>query len=620
MEGMVLFESITGLWGLLALVPFFIIYLRRPKMEEQMLPSLLFILQDQQEIKRFSFFKKFFSNILFYIQLLVILSLALALAEPLITLPYDGSREHTVIALDASASMQTKLGAGTRFSKAVAEAQSRITGKTSIILAESTPVTLLREGNSREAKALLASLMPKATPTNLGPALLAAKDALSGTAGKVVVLSDFLQKGGSDLSVARRELAALGNDVEFVHIASEASNVGIVELAISGNKVEEFIKNYDKEERKVTVSLVAESGTEKKALTLMEGSIESASFDTPLGKSRVAIEEADDLAIDNTAYAYVPPESSIEVLYITNRGASSIIAAIGAAATTTVHAVTPPVLTITRDDEKIEPYSHDVIVVDGIKNVGQERGILPGTFEDIRRYVEKGGNLIIVAQDDLQSIDLRGLLPVELVELATDDSAIVFDQPNNRITKDITLASTRKHFTTAAKHGHTLLSAAETNATLLVVQPYGAGNVAYYGIADESNPFATSASYPIFWNELVQFMVGIDDLSSYHLKTGELIAASQGEVATPSGSIAGSRVLADEAGYYAFDSTIAAANLLDEDESDVSGTAEEAEVADSFVAGRVKSSQDAPLALPLLMLALALMILEVLYIKRRGDL
>src|SRR3989344_3239529 len=116
------FTNTIGLLALLSLIPFIILYLRRPKPQDRIIPSLMFLIREKKMSKRYSFLRRFLVNLLFLIQLLILTGLAFTVAMPFIKLPYDVSLENTVIALDASASMQAK-EKNTRFDEAVKEAK-----------------------------------------------------------------------------------------------------------------------------------------------------------------------------------------------------------------------------------------------------------------------------------------------------------------------------------------------------------------------------------------------------------------------------------------------------------------------------------------------------------------
>ncbi|MDP2767595.1 MAG: BatA domain-containing protein, partial [Candidatus Methanoperedens sp.] len=140
------FANEIGLYALLSIIPLIIIYLLRPRPRKLKIPSLMFLF-DLEKKKRLNIFRKFLKDPLFLIQLLVLTLVSLAVAAPFIMANEEAGGGHTIIVLDASASMQ----ADGRFEKAVKEAEKFLSAKNTIILAESVPVMVMKEAPSSSA-------------------------------------------------------------------------------------------------------------------------------------------------------------------------------------------------------------------------------------------------------------------------------------------------------------------------------------------------------------------------------------------------------------------------------------------------------------------------------------
>ena len=141
------FQRPFGLWALIAVAVFIILYLRRPKPQDKVIPSLMFIIQDNKRSKQYSFFQKLMTNLLFLLQFFSIFGLAVVAAAPFVKLKYDVTLENTVIILDVSASMQAEEKGASRFDKALEEAKKVLSGSNSIILAENIPLIALENEN-----------------------------------------------------------------------------------------------------------------------------------------------------------------------------------------------------------------------------------------------------------------------------------------------------------------------------------------------------------------------------------------------------------------------------------------------------------------------------------------
>ncbi|MFB6198625.1 MAG: BatA domain-containing protein, partial [Halobacteriaceae archaeon] len=73
-----------GLYGLLSAIPLILLYLIRPKPKEQEIPSLMFFLKEQGVEREKNFFKRFSKDLLFWLQLLILITLSIAAAKPYI--------------------------------------------------------------------------------------------------------------------------------------------------------------------------------------------------------------------------------------------------------------------------------------------------------------------------------------------------------------------------------------------------------------------------------------------------------------------------------------------------------------------------------------------------------
>ena len=119
-----------GLFALLLLIPFIIIYLRKPKAINRILPSIMFLSEHKGMMRRSSILQKLLRNLLFLIQLLLLTILLIALAEPYYETAATRLFEDTIIIMDTSASMSHSA----QFQRAQEEALRSI-GRTTTIIA-----------------------------------------------------------------------------------------------------------------------------------------------------------------------------------------------------------------------------------------------------------------------------------------------------------------------------------------------------------------------------------------------------------------------------------------------------------------------------------------------------
>ena len=616
------FQRPLGLWALIAVAIFIFLYLRRPKPQEKVIPSLMFIMQDTKRSKQYSFFQKLMTNLLFLIQLLSILGLSLVAAAPFVNLKYDETLENTVIILDVSASMQSKEKGISRFDKAVEQAKKVLSGRNSIIMAENVPLIALENENTEIALDVLSKIKPRATTTNLGDALLLAKDILGDKPGRIIVFSDFIATEGPDIRVVRTTLSSEDKIVDFVDVSNNAKNVGITRLEVNKYNTKIYVKNFNKESKQVTIKIVKDNKIiTQTSVRIAPNSIENFIFDTPPGISKVELEPKDDLEVDDSAYIATPPKIKNTVLLITNeKEKTNLELALESARDIEVNVVRPPVISINTKKEKIEPYKHDVIIIYKIK----KNEIVPGTFEDIEDYVDNGGNLIIAAQDDLRDINIRDLNIVQLKNKINKPTKIcveTINQITKQFEKERCFTTTSSYFGLEAKKGTITFASSDDKTPLIVYGEKKKGKIAYYGILDDISDFKTLPSYPIFWNSLINFMVGTEDIKDFNLKTGKIATIGEQKVKTPSSSLTTSKLLMDDVGIYEFDNKKFAVNLLDEKESDIALPSKiEAQKEREQLLERESKERDFNIELPILALVFLFMLTEFFYIKRRGDL
>jgi len=605
------FGNIYGLYALLALVPFIILYLRRPKPLERVIPSLMFLIKEERHARQYSFLRKLLHNLLFLLQLLAIACIGFAIAIPYIDIPSSIISDKTVVIIDISASMQTKDGAKTRFDNAIEMVKKDLSSRNGIILAENNPLIILENGRKDEASAIIDKLKPKATGTNLGDAMLLARSVLNGK-GRVIVASDFISTEGPDVMTVKRTLEAGGNMVKFINVGNKADNIGIINLEVDKKETKAFIKNFKEKKENVKIRLKKDDKMlDEKTIEILPNSIESIVFSTPAEQSRIELDVKDSLDADNTAFISAPDKMKMSVLMITNQKSNNYIkSALEASGDIELEIREPPAT-------NAESISHDVVVVNKIT----KDKLLPHEFNYLEEYVKKGGNLIISAQDDLDKIDTSDLLPAKLGKKGENSRVCVnlFIQFTKMFDKN-SCFTTSRYFETKSDNRSVAIASAGENQ-ILSIKEHGSGKVFYYGIFDETSDFKTSINYPLFWDALMGFLVQTEDIDDYNFKTGSIVVAEEQKIKVPSGNyVTASKLLLEDAGFYEMSKKKIAANLIDEKESDVASNSGELTAFSESDSGFVKENVKVDLEMPLLIAAFLILCLEIVYIKMRGDL
>jgi len=586
--------STIGLYSLLALVPFIILYLIRPKPKDETIPSIMFLIKQKGSNARASFLRNLLKDLLFIIQLLIILLLAFSVAEPYIESTRTLSAHNVAIVLDVSASM----GAGNQWSKAITKAKSSLGSNNYIVLAENTPVTILDGGSRAEALSILNNLNPRATTTNLGDAMTIAADLID--KGKVVVISDFGSTEGQDPIVAKSIVEGKGLGIEIEDVSETFDgNFGITDLKIDKEKTIVYVKNYYKQPKTAKIQI----GSFTKDLDIEGESIETLGIETPSGVTKIEIQNNDPLKMDNIAFISTPEKSKLNVLLITNDNKGFISSALRADPGINLEIATPPI---------IPSLNHDIYIFENIDT----NKVLSGTYETIENRVKEGAGVIFVAQTKMP---ITSLLPVEIKELKTATNIKV--DIINQITKDVELGLVGQHFSTKADPNTLVIAKSDADEPIIAIKDLGLGKSVFYGIFDEETDFRYSPSYPIFWHNLINYMVKSQDLADYNFKGGTVLnLGSAQDVKTPTSLLKTATLLLDEHGIYEVGNKKLAVNLIDEKEGRLGKTGRPPEFSsriDQLTSVKEKEKQS---IVPYLLLAAVIMMLfELLYIKRRGD-
>lgn len=596
------FDRLAGALAFLALVPFIIVYLRRPKPTERTIPSLMFFIKDRGTTRFHSFFRQLINSLLFLLQLGIISLLAFSVMGYFTEVPAEKTGK-TAIVLDVSASMQAEQGGSTRFERAVGKASEFLNGKVSIVLAANVPRVVLENGGAEEAKRILGTVEPLDTGSNIGDAMLVARDLLGGK-GEVVVLSDFIATEGIDPVVAKRAVSQSAV-VSFFDFGGRADNVGITDLRVGKSTTAVSLKNFNDADEAVKVQIVNNGAVKDEAsISLPAMSLEDFTFDTLAGSTEVRLVVDDDFSADNTAYVSVPGAIKTRVLLVTNAGRSNIEAALRADPGVSLDVAVPPV---------VNRFNYDIIILHAF----DQKLMLPGYYTAIERAASNGSSVIITGQENLNDAKIK-LLPVDILGVGSLSRNVV--NITNYFTDGIDFGVNERFLEARAKEGATTIVSAG-GSPVLALSGLGSGMVVYYGLIDDYSSFKSSPAYPQFWSRLASFLTNTEELSNFNFETGRIDAVQSQLVTTPLGKIKTNRVLFDKAGFYDYNKKRVAASLLDERESAVSSDPVVFSEAEKQVASEKSKLKETMRFYTLLAFIAALLIFaELLYVKFRGDL
>ncbi|ETA69204.1 N-terminal double-transmembrane domain-containing protein [Methanolobus tindarius DSM 2278] len=622
------FDNPVALAALASVIPLIILYLLRPKPLQVQIPSLMFLMDIKEEKKRFyTSISKLVKDPLFFIQLFVLILLALAAASPYFESQEALSGDHTVLIIDGSASMQTD----NRFSDAISKAEDYVSKTNTVILAESTPVTIIEEANAQATYDALESMQAQATVAYMSSAISAAMRILSDQGGNIVVVSDFASWNGDDPVNSMKLAESYGLNVQFLLVGREADNIGIIQGTI---EVEDgkynyngVIKNYQNSRQTIDVEIEnLDSGkTSSTSLAIPARSTKQLRL-TNLGTgiTEVRILDDDSLAADNTAYISIPKISDRQLLFVTDVDDLPSKIALSLIPTITV--------------KELEGVPGDLSDYSIIVIANKERALASNEISLLSTYLNAGGKVVFIASEALSSenakTELVELLPVMPESVEDTDGGVTLEVvQDTRLSENIKYdeVAMYKYLNVTERIESTTLVATEDDVPMLVYGPVGDGTSVYLGINDIAgedawNNFHNLPEYPVFWSKLAGWLGGTGSVQDYNLKTGTVSAlAKEQEIQTPSTTDTVSRVLYDEVGVYQVAGKEIAVNLYTDKESDT--TLEGDDVIERSQAddepGIVRESSYTAknyLDTYMIIIVFALVILELLVIRKRGEL
>ncbi len=233
--------------------------------------------------------------------------------------------------------------------------------------------------------------------------------------------------------------------------------------------------------------------------------------------------------------------------------------------------------------------------------------VLPGTFEDISKKVAKGTALVLTAYDGINKADFKGLSSVDFDEAGLIKIDDVDVNKITKFTRDVDFGNVKRTYSLKDVKGDII---AESNGTALVVyNEFGKGKAVYYGILEKESSFQLSPTYPVFWTNLVKFLVDAREMQELNIKTGMSFIDDKNN-----------EIVMDKVGFYNVSGNEIAVNIANEKESSINPREEYGAKANSFKFSQIKEEIRDSLLDYLLAIVLILVVFEIYYVKKRGTL
>jgi len=589
------FLSPLGLAAAALAIPVVLLYLIRPDPERFELPTFRFLAEEERQRATQPLFERLSRSLLLLIQILAILALAGALAAPYVPVSERAVVEETILVVDTSASMATTDGGDTRFDRAVAAAREEVTDTTSVVTTAGGGTVALRRSPPSDTERTLSNLAVSDAPGDLEGAIAQAR-ALAGENVRVVVVSDFAGEAWAD---AVRTTRAQGTSVVLRQFGGAVDNVGFVDRQFSGSDVTLAVKNFGTEQVTRTVAL----GEQEREVTLGPDDIGSVTFSVPAGGGRATLSPGDAFATDDEATVAAPADPTVDVLVLTNDRNRFLTTALDVLEQVDVTVDSPP--TTVEDDYDVIVYSN----VDG-------ESLLPGNVAAGEEVVANGGGVAVQAQNPMP--DYGGLSLLDPGQVGT--APTVRRAAESELTRGIDFQPPEEYLTGSLREGQSLVEFRDGSPLIATAQRDG-GRLLYYGYIEERSSFKYNYQYPVFWKRTVFYLADRGTLQELNHETGATVRFGSEDVEGPDGAVGGPTVDLDRAGFYSTASRRESAALLDERESTVS--VDQLENRQEAVGNLTRTEQrTVPQRLTefAALAALLVVVVEIAYVRRRGDL
>ena len=341
---MAIFDSIGGLLSNVLLAPQFLwflglvpivilLYLLKLRRTRVVIPSTMLWMKSLQDLTANAPFQRLRKNLLMFLQILVLLLAAVALARPFVRA--EGMQgAHYALAIDRSASMQTREGELTRLDLAKEEALDMVNamkgGDQMMVIgfAESADVLCELTDDRFLLRRAIRSIGPSDTRTNIRDVMMIARSLAPDNPDMASVVSDLRMVLFSDGKITDRdEVGARAINMVYRKIGASTNNAGIV--GFSMRKPEEgqsqhqtfvLVHNEHTSPLESTLSLFFEDSLiAVEEIAVPPGEDREVLFahgDFGNGVLRVELDHEDDLDVDNRAWLALRPQSRVRVLLV----------------------------------------------------------------------------------------------------------------------------------------------------------------------------------------------------------------------------------------------------------------------------------------------------------------
>ncbi len=496
-------NPLAFLWTGLLAAGLISLYLLRMRRKDMHVPATFLWPERTDEVRANSLFQKLKFSWLLILQLLALLLVGVAWAQPQMIREGLGG-EVTAIVIDGSASMTVAEGGKTRFELAVQEADNLIAAaepgdRVCLILAGTQPKVIFPLSSEKaKQRAALREIQGTDADTPMSEALQLAAALVGSSAGsRIVVLSDGVFGEVEDFTPGSAS-------VSYVRVGKEVENLGIEALGASdsaeGPLLYAAVRNYGSQSRKSALRLFADGEL-----------IDSVDFEIPSGENwsrtiavpagaesfRAEISPGGSLEADDVAFAMASGLGQVRILLV---GPGNLFMERALALEPNVvldkAAEVPPSELASAPG----PGVYDIVVFDGVPSVKvKARGVLT--------FGPKGGDSVVSGS-------------------GTVGPARYLAKSDHPVMEGVDLGSVYIESMHKIQPTGTAFLLAEASQGPLVVAQDGARRHIHVAFETLKTDFPLSVSFPIFLANSIQFLAGQESRGGYLVQPGQTIAVN----------------------------------------------------------------------------------------------
>ena len=321
------------LWFLGLILPVVLLYLLKLRRTRVIIPSTMLWLKSLHDLTANAPFQRLRKNLLMFLQILVLFLAALALARPFVRA--EGMQgAHYALAIDRSASMQTREGGATRLEIAKQEALDMVDAmkggdKMMVVgFAESADVLCELTDDKFRVRSAIRSITPSDTRTNIRDVMMIARSLAPDDPNIASVVPDLQLVLFSDGKLSDRdEVGARAINMVYRKVGESTNNAGIVGFSIRGpeegqSEHQTFVQVHNENTAPLesTLSLYFEDSLiSVEEISVPAGEDREVVFahgDFGDGVLRVELDHEDDLDVDNRAWLALRPQARVRVLLV----------------------------------------------------------------------------------------------------------------------------------------------------------------------------------------------------------------------------------------------------------------------------------------------------------------